>query len=356
MPRINTRPSDALSIAVLVPCYNEAPTVGSVVEAFRQALPGAIVYVYDNNSTDGTSDAARAAGAVVRSERGQGKGHVVRRMFADVEADIYLMVDGDATYHAPSAPALIAALIGGRHDMVNGARVEQAVAAYRPGHRFGNRLLTGLVARIFGTATTDMLSGYKAFSRRFVKSFPAHARGFEIETELMVHALELRMSIGEVATPYAERPAGSESKLRTLRDGFRILRLIGLFVKEERPLPFFGALAALLTLVSLALGVPLVVEFAETGLVPRLPTAVLACGIMLGAVLALFTGLVLDTVTRGRRELKRLAYLAVPAFAERRRTVRDGREGGEPALDRTRLEDELARLGDLWSKSLKKVG
>lgn len=309
----NPDASDTLDIAVLIPCFNEEKTVATVIRDFRAALPHAAIYVYDNNSTDGTIAAAQAAGAVVRRESRQGKGNVVRRMFADVEADIYLMVDGDATYHAPSAPRLIEALIDGPHDLVNGARVESAAAAYRPGHRLGNRLLTGLVGAIFGAETTDMLSGYKVFSRRFAKSFPAHSRGFEIETELMVHALELRMGIGEVETPYAERPEGSLSKLRTFHDGFRILKIIGLFVKEERPFPVFGGFAALMALASLFIGGFVIAEFMATGFVSKMPSAVLASALMIVAVLSLFAGLILDTVTRGRRETKRLAFIGLPA-------------------------------------------
>jgi glycosyltransferase involved in cell wall biosynthesis len=305
-----TPTSTDLSVAVLVPCHNEAATVGQVVADFARALPHATIHVYDNRSTDATADIAKAAGAIVRKESRPGKGEVVRRMFADIDADIYVMVDGDATYHADSAPALIAALIEHQADLVNGARVDTAVKAYRPGHRFGNAMLTGLVAAVFGQMTTDMLSGFKVFSRRFVKSFPAHSSGFEIETELMVHALELRMNIVEIPTPYAERPEGSVSKLNTIRDGVRILSIIGLFVKEERPLAVFSALAALLALGSLVLGLPVVGEFMRTGLVERLPTAVLASALMVTAVIAMFSGLVLDTVTRGRREAKRLAYLS----------------------------------------------
>ena len=304
-----------LSIAVLIPCYNEVATIATVVRNFRSALPEAAIYVYDNNSSDGTAEAALAAGAIVRREARQGKGNVVRRMFADIEADLYLMVDGDATYHAPSAPSLIEALLAGPNDLVNGARIETAEAAYRLGHRLGNRLLTGLVGRIFGTETSDMLSGYKVFSRRFVKSFPAHSRGFEIETELMVHALELRMGIAEIATPYAERPEGSLSKLRTFHDGFRILKLIGLFVKEERPFPVFGGAAALLAALSLLVGGFVIAEFVATGLVSKMPSAVLASALMIVAVLSLFAGLILDTVTRGRRETKRLAFIGLPAVA-----------------------------------------
>jgi hypothetical protein len=336
---------DALSIAVLIPCYNEALTIGTVVRDFRAALPGAAIYVYDNNSSDGTLEAARAAGAIVRKETRQGKGNVVRRMFADIEADVYLMVDGDATYDAASAARLIDALIHGPCDMVNGARVDTSVKAYRLGHRFGNRLLTGLVSKIFGQMTSDMLSGYKAFSRRYVKSFPAHARGFEIETELMVHALELRMGIDEVSTPYAERPEGSVSKLNTVRDGFRILSMIGLFVKEERPVQVFSILSGVLGLTALLLGIPVVLEWMATGLVARFPTAILASALMITAVMALFSGLILDTVTRGRREMKRLAYLSVP------NRIVDG-----AARSETPSANEIARaigdLGGVWSKTV----
>ncbi len=301
------------SIAVLIPCYNEEAAIGRVVADFRAALPDAVVYVYDNNSTDRTAAVATEAGAVVRFEPLQGKGNVVRRMFADIEADVYVMVDGDDTYHAASAPALIAKLCEGQLDMVNAARVTEVQAAYRPGHRFGNKLLTSLVAYVFGKRTADMLSGYRVFSRRFVKSFPTLVRGFEIETELTVHALEMRMPITEVATPYKDRPAGSVSKLSTFRDGFRILFMIGKLVKEERPLESFAITAGVLALVSVILAVPIVTTFLETGLVPRLPTAVLSTGLMILAFLALAAGLILETVTRGRREMKRLAYLAHPA-------------------------------------------
>lgn len=302
-----------LNVAVLVPCYNEEASIEAVVRDFRTALPGAAIYVYDNNSRDRTVERARAAGALVRTEPLQGKGNVVRRMFADIEADIYVLVDGDDTYDAASAPALIQRLVEGQLDMVNAARVTTIQAAYRPGHRLGNRLLTGIVAGIFGNRIGDMLSGYRVFSRRFVKSFPALSSGFETETELTVHALELRMPIDEVKTPYKDRPVGSVSKLNTWRDGFRILRTIVILVKEERPLEFFSALFALLASVSIGLAWPLVTTFMETGLVPRYPTAILATGTMLLAFLSLTCGLILDTVTRGRREMKRMRYLSIPA-------------------------------------------
>ncbi len=300
-------------VAVLIPCYNEATPIAHVVRDFRAALPDADIYVYDNNSTDNTAEVAREAGAIVRVETQQGKGNVVRRMFADIEADIYVMVDGDNTYEAAAAPRLIEKLRSETLDMVSGARVTEIQEAYRPGHRFGNWMLTGLVANIFGKRTKDMLTGYRVFSRRFVKSFPALSRGFEIETELTVHALELRMPIADVDTAYIDRLPGSDSKLNTIRDGVRILRMIILLVKEERPLLMFGGVGALLALLSLILGLPIVTEFAETGLVPRFPTAILASAVMVIAVLSFMAGLILDTVTLGRREMKRMAYLSLPA-------------------------------------------
>lgn len=303
-------------IAVLVPCYNEEVAIPAVVRGFRAALPGAEIYVYDNNSRDRTREAAAAAGAVVRGEPLQGKGNVVRRMFADIEADVYVLVDGDGTYEAAAAPAMVRMLLEQRLDMVTGVRVtpeEAAAAAYRPGHRFGNALLTGMVRVIFGDRITDMLSGYRAFSRRFVKSFPALAEGFETETEFTVHALQLKLPVGEVRTAYGERPKGSASKLNTYRDGFRILGTIVNLVKGERPLAFFSAMGGILLLLALALFVPVLVEYLRTGLVPRLPTAVLSTGLGIAALLSFVCGLILDTVTRGRKEAKRIAYLAVPA-------------------------------------------
>lgn len=297
-------------IAVLVPCYNEGVSIGAVVRDFRAALPQARIFIYDNNSTDDTVAVARAAGAIVRREPLQGKGNVVRRMFGDIEADIYVLVDGDDTYDAASAPRLVAELLDDRLDMVVGARVAEAKAAYRPGHRLGNVVLTRLVGLIFGNRFRDMLSGYRVFSRRFVKSFPALSHGFEIETELNVHALELRMNIREIDTPYRERPEGSFSKLSTFRDGWRILRMIVNLMKEERPREFFGLGFLLLFLTSLGFGVPVIAEFMETGLVRRFPTALLATGLMLLAFLSLTSGMILDTVTTARREVKRLAYLS----------------------------------------------
>jgi glycosyltransferase involved in cell wall biosynthesis len=298
------------SVAVLVPCHNEASAVAQVVQEFRRHLPAALIYVYDNGSMDDTAQIARASGAIVRTEPLLGKGNVVRRMFADVEADIYLMVDGDGTYDASAAPGLVERLVRDGLDMVNCARVPAADGVYRPGHKFGNRILTGLVARVFGERLKDMLSGYRVMSRRFVKTFPALSTGFEIETEITVHALELRAPIAEISAPYFIRPRGSASKLRTIGDGTRILRLIVHLVKEERPLQFFSVIFATLATISLIIGVPVVIQFLATGLVGRLPSAVLATGLMILAFLSFFCGLVLDTVTRGRREMKRLIYLA----------------------------------------------
>lgn len=297
------------NVAVLIPCLNEELAIHRVVTEFRAALPGATVYVYDNGSTDRTEDVARSAGAVVRRESLRGKGNVVRRMFADVDADVYVLVDGDDTYEAAAAPALVRKLLDDQLDMVSAARATEVREAYRPGHRLGNRLLTGSVARIFGDRLGDLLTGYRVFSRRFVKTFPALASGFEIETELTVHALELRMPIAEVETRYKERPTGSTSKLRTYHDGLRILRTIAVLAKEERPLQFFSFFSVLLASFAVVLAFPLLVTYEQTGLVPRFPTAILATGIMILAFLSLAIGLVLDTVTRGRREMKRLIYL-----------------------------------------------
>lgn len=301
------------SIAVLVPCLNEEAAIGKVVSDFRAALPTATIYVYDNNSTDKTAEVAAAAGAVVRREHRPGKGNVVRRMFQDVEADIYVMVDGDDTYDASVAPQLVARLLDEQLDMVVGRRIETHQAAYRAGHRFGNRLLTGLVARLFGAQIVDMLSGYRVFSRRFVKSFPSSSREFEIETELTVHAMQMRMAIAEIDTNYKERPPGSTSKLRTFRDGWRILMTIMNLVRNERPLLFFALLALFLALVAIALGTPVILEYLDTGLVPRFPTAILASALMVIAVISLATGAILDLVAHVRREAKRLAYLQHPA-------------------------------------------
>ncbi len=299
-------------IAVIIPCYNEAAAIGQVVRDFRAALPTADVYVYDNNSSDGTRDAAARAGAIVRSEPRQGKGNVVRRMFADVEADVYVMADGDATYDAGAAPEMVAMLLHDQLDMVVGCR-SGGEAAFRPGHRFGNRLFTGFLATLFGRSFTDMLSGYRAFSRRFVKSFPSLSNGFEIETEIAVHALSLRMPVGEMATRYDARPEGSVSKLSTYRDGGRILRMMLRLFRQERPVAFYGLIALALGILALALAVPLVQTYVQTGLVPRFPTAILCTGLIILATLSFACGLILDTVTHGRQEIRRLAYLALPA-------------------------------------------
>lgn len=303
-------------IAVLLPCYNEAGAIARTVEEFRAALPDAVIYVYDNNSTDGSRELAVAAGAVVRQVRQQGKGHVVRRMFADIDADLYIMADGDATYEAAAAPDMIAMMLEHNFDMVVGCRRSEEQAAYRTGHRLGNRLLTGLLQSLFGRSFTDILSGYRLFSRRFVKSFPVLSAGFEIETEISVHALELAMPVAEKETAYAARPEGSVSKLSTYRDGWRILRTILNLYRMERPIWFYGGIAALLLLVALALALPLLFTWLETGLVPRFPTAILVTGMTIVAGLSFMCGLILDTVVRGRREVKRLAYLAHAAPAD----------------------------------------
>jgi glycosyltransferase involved in cell wall biosynthesis len=299
-------------IAVLLPCFNEEAAIAQVIAGFRAALPGAEIFVYDNNSRDRTVDVAAAAGAIVRSERMQGKGHVVRRMFADVDADIYVMADGDLTYDPKAAPAMVEQLLADRLDMVVGTRQHEDSQAYRGGHVLGNRLFTGLLARLFGRSFSDIFSGYRVFSRRFVKSFPVLSEGFEIETEMSVHALELRMPVGELETAYGARPEGSESKLSTFRDGWRILKTIATLYRVERPVLFYGGIGALLLVAAVILSVPLVLTYLDTGLVPRFPTAILVTGMTIIAVLCFFAGLILDTVTRGRREMRRLAYLAQP--------------------------------------------
>jgi glycosyltransferase involved in cell wall biosynthesis len=296
-------------VAVLIPCLNEESAIAKVIADFRASLPDALIFVYDNGSTDRTVEIARAAGAIVRKEPLKGKGNVMRRMFADIEADVYVLVDGDDTYDAKSAPMLIEQLVSNNLDMVNGARAESSQLAYRAGHRFGNRLLTGLVAWFFGARFNDMLSGYRVMSHRFIKSFPALASGFEIETELTVHALQLNLPIAEVTTPYRERPPASASKLRTIPDGIRIMRMIMRLVREERPLEFFSSVAFVFAITAIVLSTPLLFEYLKTGLVPRLPTAVLSMGLMVMSLLSLTCGLVLATVTRGRIEVKRLQYL-----------------------------------------------
>ena len=302
-------------IAVLLPCYNEEAAIAATVAGFRAALPDAAIYVYDNNSRDNTCEVARQAGATVRGERQQGKGHVVRRMFADVDADIYVMADGDLTYDPRAAPAMVDQLLTDQLDMVVGTRKHEASDAFRGGHVLGNRIFNGLLSGLFGRTFSDIFSGYRVFSRRFVKSFPVLSSGFEIETEMSVHALELRMPVGEVETVYAARPQGSESKLSTWGDGWRILKTIVTLYRIERPVLFYGGIGALLLAAAILLAVPLVITYINTGLVPRFPTAILVTGMTIIAVLCFFAGLILDTVTRGRREIRRLAYLSLPAPA-----------------------------------------
>jgi glycosyltransferase involved in cell wall biosynthesis len=322
------------SVAVLIPCHDEEATVGKVVRDFRNALPQAKIYVYDNNSTDRTAEVARGAGAIVRREAGQGKGHVIRRMFRDIDADFFVTVDGDDTYDAGSAAAMLALALDGPYDLVNCVRVQSEPTAFRAGHRRGNAALTEVVRRIFGNRVRDMLSGYKVFSRRFVKSFPVLSHGFDIETELTVHALELSMPVAHVIGPYRGRPEGSDSKLRTYRDGWRILMMIAELIRHERPFAFYGAISALLAIVSVVLAAPLVATYLQTGLVPRLPTALLSTGIMLVAALSWLTALVLDTVTRGRRETRMLAYLQYPPFASNETIAESRMSSGAPDAER----------------------
>jgi glycosyltransferase involved in cell wall biosynthesis len=298
---------------VLLPCYNEEAAIAATVAGFRAALPDATIYVYDNNSRDGTRSIAAGAGAVVRTERQQGKGHVVRRMFADIDADVYVMADGDLTYDPSAAPAMVDMLLAEQLDMIVGTRRHEEKEAYRGGHVLGNKLFTGLLSGLFGRSFSDIFSGYRVFSRRFVKSFPVLSSGFEIETEMSVHALELRMPVGEIETSYAARPEGSQSKLSTYSDGWRILKTIVTLYRIERPVLFYGSIGASLVALALVLAVPLVITYLNTGLVPRVPTAILVTGMTIVAVLCFFAGLILDTVTRGRRELRRLYYLSLAA-------------------------------------------
>ena len=332
-----------LDIAVLIPCHNEKSTVGTVVRDFAAALPQAAIYVYDNRSTDRTAALAQLAGANVRYEPLKGKGNVIRRMFADIDADIYVLVDGDDTYDAASTPRMIERLMDGQNDMVSAVRVPDSATAYRVGHRSGNVILSRMVALIFGDRFSDMLSGFRVMSCRFVKSFPALARGFDIETELTIHALELRIPAVEVITPYRPRPTGSVSKLHTLRDGFRILLTVVTMVKEERPLQFFASIFAFLQLTSLIIGWPVLLHFIETGFVPRMPTAVLAMGITVLAFLSLSCGLILDTVTRGRREFKQLRYLSYPPVSGRNSEGRPPRSTNPLLTGASARADECRR-------------
>lgn len=299
-------------IAVLLPCRNEELTIGKVVSDFKKALPDAEIYVYNNRSTDNTVKEAESAGALVYHEHQPGKGNVVRRMFADIEADIYILADGDDTYEVDAVRGLIEKLVNEKLDMVVGTRrvAANTPEAYRPGHQWGNLFLTGFVQFLFGARLVDMLSGYRVFSRRFVKSFPALSNGFEIETELTIHTLELKIPFAEEPTLYGSRPPGSNSKLRTFTDGWRVLGTALLMFKEVRPFLFFGIFAIVLACISLGLATPVVIEFWETGLVPKFPTAILSASIMLLAFLSLTCGLILDSVARGRREVKRMIYLS----------------------------------------------
>ena len=330
--RNESQPKEVPKVAVLIPCHNEASSIAGVVSDFHRCLPEAEVYVYDNNSQDETRHLASLAGAHVRCEPLQGKGNVVRRMFSDVDADIYVLVDGDGTYDAASAPEMVQMLLLNRLDMVNGARVSKERDAYRRGHRTGNLVLSGMVARIFGNRITDMLSGYRVFSRRFVKSFPALSAGFEIETELTVHALELRVPLAEVPTRYRERAAGGASKLRTYTDGLRILRTIVWLIKQERPLQVFSIASMLLFVSGIALFIPVLMEYERTGMVPRLPTAILSMGMVLLSFLFMACGLILDSVALGRKEAKRMVYLSIPFFSGGMETSAEATAGAAPEV------------------------
>jgi glycosyltransferase involved in cell wall biosynthesis len=320
----------SIRIAVLIPCYDEEHAIAQVVRDFRDALPSAVVYVYDNNSQDRTRELAAAAGAIVRSESRQGKGFVVRRMFSEVEADVYVLIDGDNTYDASAAPRMVSSLVNGRLDMVVGRRVSDDAAAYWKGHRFGNRMFTRVVSRLFGNRLEDILSGYRVFSRRFVKSFTVFSGGFEIETEITIHALTLNLPICEIDTPYRRRPEGSHSKLSTYKDGFHILAAILTLYREEQPLAFFFILGSAFILLALILIYPVIVEFLRTGLVPRFPTAILSTGLVLSGLFSYAAGVILDTVTRGRRENKMLAYLAIPSIVDERDSLQPSAFSDQP--------------------------
>ena len=310
--RLAVEPAEA-RIAVTLPCYNEASTIASVIADFRAALPGADIYVFDNNSTDGTADIARKAGAIVRTETRQGKGHVVRRIFADVEADIYVMADGDGTYDASLAPTLVELMKKNHVDMVVGTRAGVTRDAGRGGHAFGNRIFNMLFNAIFGRQFSDIFSGYRVFSRRFVKSFPAASGGFEIETEMSVHSCQIGIPTLERPTPYGVRPEDSASKLKTFSDGFRILGMFFVLAKETRPAAFFGAIGVLMTLLAVILSAPLFVTYFETGLVPRFPTAILSMGLVIIASISAVCGLILDSLARSRVEAKRSVFLSYPS-------------------------------------------
>ena len=301
-------------VVVLIPCFNEGAAIASVVQGFKRSLPTAIIYVYDNNSTDDTVDQALAAGARVRAEARQGKGNVICRMFADIDADVYVMVDGDGTYDSSQARQLVDKLLAGPYDMVNGRRIETGAKNYRSGHRFGNVVLTGLVGMLFERQFSDMLSGYKLFSRRFVKSFPAQPKGFEMETELTVHALQMGMAVAEIDTLYSDRAVGTSSKLNTWRDGFRILRTIIRLIKNDRPFEFFGLISTFLMVVAAIFFGPILLDYLRTGLVPRLPTLILITGMVMCAALSLLSGVLLEATTFSRREARRLQYLSIPIF------------------------------------------
>lgn len=333
------------SIACVVPCHNEEAAVGTVVQDLRAALPEAEIYVYDNRSTDRTAEVAREAGAIVRHEPRKGKGNVIRRAFADVDADALLIIDGDDTYDASRARDMVSLLFEGPYDQVLGARREKVEGAYRPGHAVGNRVLTGAVRWLFGNEVTDMLSGYRVFSRRYIKSFPALSREFETETEMTVHSLNLRLPTTEMAVDFKDRPTGSESKLRTYRDGWRILLMIMNLARRERPALVHGAVSGLLALIAAMLGAPVLLEFARTGEVPRLPTAVLAASLVTIAALVLLVGYVLESVVHMRQEQSRLIYLGYPAPAR-------GVAASAATVERAPESDRLESISTAWSRVL----
>jgi glycosyltransferase involved in cell wall biosynthesis len=302
-------------VAVLVPCLNEEVAIQKVVLDFKTVLPNAYIYVYDNGSTDQTFSKALDAGAIVKSHQIRGKGNVVRRMFADIQADIYVLVDGDGTYDSKTAPLMIEALIQQQLDMVSAVRElkPEAKAAYRPGHQWGNRLFTRMINLLFNQKSSkgmgDLLSGYRVFSRRFVKSFPIASHGFEIETELSIHAMQLDMPVLEILSPYDERPEGSVSKLSTYKDGFKILKMVFRLLEQEKPFLFFGWIAAVLFMLGFIAAIPVIETYWQTGLVPRIPTAILSTGLILLSFLSFFSGLILHSVAMSRKEAKQLAYL-----------------------------------------------